>query len=704
MAKIKLCILWHMHQPFYKNLVSGRYEMPWVRLHGIKDYYDMAAILDKYPDIKQTFNLVPSLLEQIEEYSRGEALDEHLELTLKEAALLTVEEKTSILANFFKANYATMIKPYQRYNALYELKRKGADSFYEQDWLDLQVWSNLAWIDPIFKNEMPVKNLLAKAKDFTEDEKKSLLEFQKNIMGRIIPKYKELAERGQIELSVTPYFHPILPLLCDSEIAREAVPQISLPDNRFEHPEDAEEQVRLAIEYFVSRFGFKPKGMWPSEGSVSSQIIPILTKAGIEWIATDEEILAMSLDRGVRGGGDDSIITKGDLYMPYKMSVDSSEINMFFRDHALSDLIGFVYSRMEPDQAANDFIARLETIGANLEQLNKPNRVICIALDGENVWEYFPDDGHDFLDALYTKLSQHPDIETTTFSNVIKTAENIGKLNKLHPGSWINHNFGIWIGHPEDNKAWDLLYDAREVLKTVTENNRVLPENINLAKKEILIAEGSDWCWWFGDDHESPDNDRFDWLYRSHLINFYKLLDLAVPPDLYKPIRTDYIRSHLIEPIDFIKPTLDGKITHYYEWASAGFFDCQKAGSTMHRADRKLSSIYYGYGKRGEVFIRVDPAVGADLSKITIKFDFTKPDAFTIEFRDGQLTSNQKLDYLEWGLHRILEIGFYSKDIEGELSSVRIKVFEGDKEIERWPIIDTIPIRPDLAFKLFWTA
>jgi hypothetical protein len=277
-------------------------------------------------------------------------------------------------------------------------------------------------------------------------------------------------------------------------------------------------------------------------------------------------------------------------------------------------------------------------------------------------------------------------------------------LNKLHPGSWINHDYGIWIGHQEDNKAWDLLYDARDTFEKYKNSNSVDKEHLALALKEIYIAEGSDWCWWFGDEHHSPDNDRFDMLYRSHLINVYKLLGIEAPPELYKPIRTDYIRSHLFEPVDFINPTLDGKITHYYEWASAGFFDCMKAGSTMHKADRRINAIYYGYGKRGEVFMRIDPAVGTDLRKLLIIFEFTKPDVLEVVFKDGRLIPNQKIDYIDWGYERILEAGFYDKEMEGELSSVRIKVFEGETEIERWPAIDTIPIRPDLAFKLFWTA
>ena len=700
---MNLCILWHMHQPFYKNLITGRYEMPWVRLHSTKDYYDMVAILDEFPAVKQTFNLVPSLLEQIEEYGRGEAIDDHLELSRKDVSELTDSDKAEMLVYFFKANYETMIKPHPRFDQLYKLRRQGAEYFSEEDWRDLQVWSNLVWIDPMFKKEKPIKNLLTRGKEFSEKDKSSLLEFQQKIISGIIPKYKEVAERGQIELSVTPYFHPILPLLVDTEIARQSVAQIALPENRFRRTEDARLQVKSAIDYFESRFGFRPKGMWPSEGSVSEQIVPLLVEQGIQWIATDEEILAMSLGKGVRGGGDDSLITTGELYQPYRITVEGKSINIFFRDHAISDLIGFVYSKFDPQEAAVDLIGKLEAIEGNLKRKGRVGTV-CIALDGENAWEYFPDDGRPFLSALYKRLSEHPTIKTVTFSEAMAQSPEIGSLKRLHPGSWINHNFNIWIGHREDNKAWDLLFAAREELaKKTSEIGLEHPDHkLALAMKEILVAEGSDWCWWFGDEHHSPDNDRFDQLYRSHLMNVYELLGLRPPAELQKPIRTDYIRSHLTEPIDYLKPTLDGKITHYYEWASAGFFDCRKAGSTMHKADRKLSAIYYGYGRRGEVFFRIDPATSTDFQKIVLKFEFTKPEGMEIVFKDGRLHSSGPTKYMNFGLTSILEIEILVDEIGGDSSAVSVHVLEGDNEVEKWPVIDSIPIRPDIAQKLFW--
>ncbi len=696
---MKLAFLWHMHQPFYKDLVSNRYEMPWVRLHGVKDYYDMPAILEKYPNIKQTFNLVPSLLEQIEEYSRGEAVDNHLELTAKPVEQLDDSDKNEIIANFFKANYDTMIRPHRRYDELYKKRLAAKEYYQERDWRDLQIWSNLAWVDPIFHKEKPIKELLAKGENYTEQDKAILLDFFQKTMGRIIPKYEQMADSGQIELSVTPYFHPILPLLCDTNIALAPRPQLVLPKHRFVHPEDAMAQINLAVDYFESRFGRKPTGMWPSEGSVSEQIIPLLVDAGIKWIATDEEILAMSLGRGLRSAGDDSLVREGDLYRPYIFETAGKSVHIFFRDHGISDLIGFVYSRMDAESAANDFIMRLEAIERNLRQKGKTESVVCVILDGENAWEYFPNDAHDFFDKLYRRLSEHPTIKTVTYSEAVKSVEP-GRLPRLHPGSWINHDYNVWIGHPEDNRAWDLLYAARELL-AITDPS--VP-NYELAQKEIYIAEGSDWCWWFGDDHESPDNDKFDQLYRSHLKNVYRLLKKPIPPVLTKPIRSNFIMAHLMEPVDYIRPIIDGKLTHYYEWANAGYFDCHKAGSTMHKSERQVKAIFYGYGKDKGIYVRIDPIAELNFANLKVSIEFSCPEGLEITFANNRIHSNKPLDYLEAGFDKILEIAIKSPDIKGELSSMIVRIYDGETEIEKWPPVDSIPIRPELAAKMFWTV
>ena len=304
---LNIAFVWHMHQPFYKDLVTGAYVLPWVRLHAIKDYYDMAAILDDFSDIKQTFNLVPSLLEQMEEYVSGEAMDRHLAVTLKQPKDLSQEEKVFILQNFFMANWDTMVHPYKRYNDL--LLKRGrfvtlddiksvAKRFIDQEFLDLQVWFNLTWFGHLYRTKDPViRSLFEKGKNFTEEDKSSLIGKQKELMALIIPKYRELQQKKQIEITVTPYYHPILPLLIDTNSAKVALPSIQLPQNRFRHPEDAAYQVNEAVNYMKNHFGEAPLGMWPSEGSVSEEILPIVCGGGIKWIATDEEVLSMSLGR-----------------------------------------------------------------------------------------------------------------------------------------------------------------------------------------------------------------------------------------------------------------------------------------------------------------------------------------------------------------------------------------------------------------------
>ncbi|MBD3233759.1 MAG: hypothetical protein GF315_08550, partial [candidate division Zixibacteria bacterium] len=439
-----------MHQPYYRNLKDLHFQMPWVRLHGIKDYYDMVAILDEFPDIKQTFNLVPSLIEQIEEYVSGNASDSHLELSRKAPHELKDTEKNKILKQFFSAHFPTLIQPYTRYRKLHEKMPSGITAFSDQDFLDLQVWSNLTWFDPIFKKEPFLAGLIKKEERYTEDEKQKLLDRQIEILADIIPKYKELQQRGQVEVSVTPFYHPILPLLCDSDIAKESDPGIKLPKQRFSHPEDAETQVQAAIEFYEKRFGQKPLGMWPSEGSVSQAIIPIIAKSGIKWIATDEEVLALSLGKSPDRNDNNNVSTSGDLYYPYKVSQDDYELSVIFRDHVLSDRLGFVYANWNPEDAADDFIDKLMGIKAHLDRIGSKGRLAPVILDGENAWEYYVNDGHDFLRQLYRKISDHPEIETTTVAEYIRNAKKPRNIKKLHPGSWINHNFNIWIGHEED--------------------------------------------------------------------------------------------------------------------------------------------------------------------------------------------------------------------------------------------------------------
>lgn len=599
-SPIRIAILWHMHQPDYREPQGNRLSMPWVRLHALKDYLDMPLRAGSFDSLRLTFNLVPSLLDQLEAYTHG-ATDRHLELSRLPADTLSQANKIEIVESFFAGNPTHMINAFPRYRQLYAKAKSGgtganlASLFSSSEIRDLQVWSNLSWVDPYFHDESPIKHLIAKERHFTEDDKHALLEWEIKLIARIVPVYRQLMEAGKIEVSFTPYYHPILPLLCDTDIAHEALPSIKLPKHRFAHPEDAEQQIVKSINKYSALFGVPMKGMWPSEGSVSEQAIEIASRHGLTWLATDEEILYHSL---TKSGLDRS---SHPLHTVYQ---SRSGAHLLFRDHALSDRIGFVYSGWEAQRAVDDFIAHVLNLRTILaDQLDRV--VIPVILDGENAWEYFPADGAEFLTRLYTALTTDPRIKTVTFSEAVESIEP-RVLPQIFPGSWINHSFGIWIGHDEDNAAWDLLSQAR---KTLVEFDRSHPEfdrdRIASAWEKIYVAEGSDWNWWYGDDHRSAYRDQFDRTYRRHLTAVFEILGLPVPPEFSRPIFERSLSSFVHMPDQMISPEIDGRITHFYEWTGAGYFDCLKAGGAMHRMDQKISGIYFGYD-RENIYIRLD--------------------------------------------------------------------------------------------------
>jgi alpha-amylase/alpha-mannosidase (GH57 family) len=769
-----VAFLWHMHQPYYKDVKTNQYQMPWVRLHGLKDYFDMVAILDDYPSIRQTFNLVPSLVEQIQDYASNQVYDEHLLLTEKPAKDLTQAEKEKILSSFFNCNQKTMIQPHPRFYQLlgklnkvkstgrgeeaYDTKSAVQD-FETQDFLDLQVWSNLTWVDPIFKNDPLISYLLKKGKNFTEEDKGRLISKEREILGMILPKYKQLQDKGQIEVTLSPYFHPISPLICDTDTARIALPNIQLPKERFSHPEDLEAQIDFGIRLYEKVFGRRPKGMWPPEGSVSEGIIPKVAKFGIKWIATDEEILYFSTMSSKTGG--EKPIARGDgaLYKPYKTSAGSTEsvekskthlgneLSVIFRDHTLSDLIGFVYSSWNAQDAANDFIGRLHKIreslplvvsGANL-QTNMPRFLVSVILDGENCWEYYKNDGHDFLSALYTKLSEDKLLRATTVSDFLEGSKEFETLPHLFAGSWINHNFRVWIGHPEDNLAWDFLKMTRDALVEYQKGAQKNPETkeiLEKAWKEVYIAEGSDWCWWYGDEHQGPDTDEFDRIFRSHLLYVYELINKEPPEILYQPIAAKFISTYLLAPTGYVRPTIDGKNTNYYEWQQAGVFDCLKAGGTMHRAETQVGKIFFGFDEKN-LYFRIDTALSNEKYKsedYEFILEFIEPPHYKILIKNDKATLFKRINKAEWKLvssdlnfsfSKIMELSvpidllefsesrsLPAKDWQAGAAGgkeqkgvwFRLIVEREGKEQERWPPVDMI--RFDLPTQkgkpIFW--
>ncbi|MFH1238816.1 MAG: glycoside hydrolase family 57 protein [bacterium] len=712
-----ISFVWHMHQPYYKNLVTGETTLPWVRLHCAKDYYDMVAVLDDFPEIHQTFNLVPSLITQIEDYTLRNGSDKFLDLTLKEAKKLTAEERVFILHNFFMANWDTMVKIYPRYEEL--LSKRGhfvsvaeltriQKNFTAQELIDLAVLFNLSWIDPYFRDkDDDLKKISAKGEKFTEEDKHIVINKHKQIMATVLGKYKEMQDKGQIEITTAPFYHPILPLLCNTSIAKVSNPNTSLPQAPFAHPEDAQVQVEKAVAFYTQYFGRPPSGMWPSEGSVSEDIVPIVAKAGIKWMASDEAILANSLGgMSINRGNSGSSLYSDILYKPYKVRIKGSEVDIIFRDRELSDLIGFSYSRMEAGKAVEHFIHKLHSIREGVKHTSG-DHLVSIILDGENAWEFYPNDGRDFLYALYRALANDPLLKTTTVSDYLKEHPSTNNvLPNLYPGSWINHNYDIWIGHPEDALSWDYLSKTRDVLVNfelsfATNENR---EKINRAWEEIYIAEGSDWNWWYGDDHTSGNDEEFDNLYRHHLMNVYKIIGAKVPEQLFTPIKGAVKVKPVLVPIGLINPKLDGKISDYFEWEQAGFYDVRKSGGTMHQSESIVNGIYYGFNLEN-LFLRIDtePLFGVkEIKNLVFDFRFLEPATVRAElvilpekdkirinlFRTEKDTEIKIKELDTIAVDKIIELAIPFSDL-GLKSDDKVKlaliVKKDNIEIERWP-------------------
>ncbi|MFH1202321.1 MAG: glycoside hydrolase family 57 protein [Candidatus Omnitrophota bacterium] len=513
-----VAFIWHMHQPYYKDLLTGEFHLPWVRLHAVKDYLDMVRILEGFPKIHQTFNLVPSLIEQIQDYAKGDFKERFYELSLKNSRELSTDEKKFILENFFSADPERIISIHPRYCELY-LKKQANLEFNPQDFLDLQVWFNLAWIDSLFRKESTqLTAIVRKGRFFSEEEKNIVLKKQIEIIGQVLPAYRKFQDAGQIEVSITPYYHPILPLLYNNKSAIEANPKTVIPKVLFRHPEDIKYHIDAALKLYQEVFNRACSGMWPSEQAINSHILPFIAEAKINWVVTDEAILFKSLRK--------TKPQKSILYRPYSIEADSGHLNILFRDSNISNKIGFVYHRYKTEEAINDFMKSLDDAMLLLEG---QDGLITIALDGENAWEYYPNDGWDFLSGIYKRISENPELKTVTVSEYLNMHPHEPKLNKISAGSWINADFTKWIGNYEKNLAWEYLAKAREELSQSTVHS---PQSMELAWKQIYVAEGSDWFWWYGDDVPS-----FDSLFRRHLSNFYKLIERPVPDYLNKPIK-----------------------------------------------------------------------------------------------------------------------------------------------------------------------
>ena len=615
MADAAVAFLWHHHQPDYRDPRTGEALLPWTRLHGVKDYYAMAKIAAEFPSVKQNFNLVPSMLDQILDLTGGRG-DLYLRRSRRPASELSPDERTFLISEFFSVNWRTMIEPFPRYAELLGLSgkksgrpaREALSRFSVQDLLDLQVWFNLAWFHPYSReNEHLVADLLGEGKGFTEEEKNDLLDLQLRLLGEVIPLYRALALSGQVELTTSPYYHPVLPLLCDTEVAREAMPDVPLPLEFPRAPEDALAQMRKAVARHEELFGIRPRGAWPSEGSVSTRVIDILAQAGIEWCATDEEILAATLSRSgprIRLDGPDRAEL---LYRGYRAQSEAHSVNIIFRDHYLSDLIGFTYYNYEPKAAAADLVSHLENIARLAATKGKGTWIVPIILDGENAWEAYPGGGLAFLRELFGLLSVSRSVRTTRVSDYLEH-EQIRPLQGLFAGSWIGRNFQVWIGEELNNRAWNYLGRTRAALVAAQEH--LTGEALALAWEEMYRAQGSDWFWWYSRQHSSPHDEHFDKLFRSHLRGVFEAIGRGIreeglPSFVEEPIAHG-ARPVYTVPYALLDVRIDGRRSDYLEWLCAGRYDpAHDQGAMARPGASAVKEVYFGFDLE-TFYLRID--------------------------------------------------------------------------------------------------
>ncbi len=725
MIQTQVAFLWHMHQPSYRDPLDGGIALPWVRLHALKDYLGMVEVLAETPTVRATFNLVPSLIDQLEEYVSGAAREHHQALTRKAAEQLTEAERLFALRAFFMAHPENVIGRHPRFAELLGKRGEAHDEaalrsvlpqFTVDDFRDLQILTTLAWFDLEWQAKDPeTRALVGQQRGYAEEDKQRLADRERALLGSILPAYRRAADEGRIELSTTPYYHPILPLLCDTDAHHEAHPDARVP-HRFRHPEDAADQIQRAISRHTAVFGRPPAGMWPSEGAVSEEAVLEIARAGLRWTATDEGILERSLGRHLHRDGRGTAHPVELLYRPWMRRTDAGEVALFFRDRTLSDLIGFSYSSLDPEHAAHDLLDRCRRVGEHWERENLPGvPTIPIILDGENAWEHFREGGREFLRHVYRGIAHDPALRGVTLSEALDTAPR-RTLPRVFAGSWIHSDFSVWVGHADDRRAWDHLGYARDALAARAPLLEAAARE--RAWEDYRAACGSDWCWWYGDDHSSDNDFEFDRLFRRHLRAIYETIGVAVPEALHETlITTRHPEVRQSRPAGALSPLLDGEISPPDEWAAAGVHRAPLAGA-MHRATIGIRSVHFGGGgERLYVLVETGPGPARDLldtSVVVVSFPGLGAVRYTIAAAPGRLEGwpgrvlvvRERATDTGWAAEPTAARAAASTVLELEIPlpelpspgtstvSFRVLVLQGQTELERHP--DTAPIAFDL--------
>lgn len=662
MPRASIAFLWHLHQPAYRLQGERVCRQPWVRLHAARSYYDMVRVLEEFPGMRVTLNLVPTLLEQMRDYVRG-GTD-----TFREAGRVPIDDgdeaqRRFLVDHFFSAQEERMIRPLQRYADLHRLRadarrRRGEAEAWRDfsltDLRDLQALFDLAWFGFKAAEDFPeIAALKRRGRGFTREDVETIHRIQDDILRRLPDLYRAAAARGQAEVSASPYAHPILPLLCDTAAALDALPDAELPE-RLRIPEDARAQIAEGLDAVEAEIGRRPRGMWPSEGSVSGAAVAAMAAERVAWAASDADVLRAS-DRD----GD------ADPYRPWHLEGSGESVALLFRDHDLSDRVGFVYSRRDPAGAAAELLAE-----ARARTRADEGAAILIALDGENPWEQFSDAGAAFLRALYGAFEKDDDVQALPVEEAIAACPRRGTIRRLRAGSWIEASFGTWIGGPEKNRAWSLLAETRRRLQPALQESERTPSR-KAAWAALRAAEGSDWFWWLDGQFENLYRAEFDALFRAHLRQACEAAGVAPPEGVGWPIIAGRDRDVLRAPA--LDPSIDGFESDYFEWYAAAPIDgaTLQAGGTMQRAVRPVGSLRCAVTPRGELSLRLDPpAPGpAAFASARMSVRIAVPGGPVVDSRlaldaDGNLASAEP-DGVRARARKILEVAVPARAILG---------------------------------------
>ncbi len=708
MGRVNVAFVWHMHQPWYVWPDSSRAALPFARLHACSAYYDMPWLLRKFDGTHVTFNLVPSLVEQIQGYVRGEIVDRAAELSRRDPDALTLDDQRYLLTHMCGGHPGGAMATSARYGELSH--KRGVDRkpetidracrlFTEDEYLDLQVLFNLAWCGFALANTSDIiRELRAKDRDFTPDEKDALLEEMDRTVALVVDEYAHAAGEGRAELICSPRYHPILPLLTNMGDAERRIPASRLPEHLWHEPEEARRQLREGLGRHAEVFGARPRGIWPSEGSISDAALRITAEEGVGWAASDEEVLAATL-------GNTDRPSAHDLYRPW--SAAGGRLSLIFRDHRLSDMIGFVYRDWEPADAAEDFISRLKAAGDRFERSDgDAPPLISVILDGENPWGWYADAGEGFLSELYAGIEADDDLHTVTISEHLDEHPPQDELAAVFPGSWIDHSFSTWVGGDEHRQAWTLLTGALEAVKRYPDDGEALEH----ARRHLMIAEGSDWFWWYSENQHTLDADIFDELFRSQIAHVYMALGEEPPATVEEPIYAEKISRLTREAVGPMTANVDGRITSYFEWQPAALMRTSGLASAMQRSQFVVKEMYFGFDEQN-LWLRLDTVTPSaeTLRDCRMEVLFAGEVSHTItvtgEHGDGAPAVNGTLcEDAECAVGRIFEARVPLARLDVKLGgTLRLAIVLGreGRVIERWPELGflqvAVPSREDMV-------